>query len=286
MKDRVRVAVGQIEVVPLDSKKNALTMKQWVEKIFDEEPVELILFPELANTGYIKPVNTSFGREFRKCAEPIPGYTTSILSKLSEKYHVHIVAGLAELHPQIPGTLYNSSVLIGPTGEMVGVHHKVHIPEEEKHYFYAGNTLEVYRTDIGNIGMMICYDNLFSELSRILALKGMEILCSNYQWQKPTDGNIPYIPDRLRSISTYEAISNKINVMACQPVGSYWEHVFDGHSTIVGPFGEVLAYATEEGKEEILFAELANDRILEARSNPTVFRDRRPELYGMLSQPY
>lgn len=286
MKNRIKVAVGQIEIVPLDSKRNASTMKECVEKIFDENKVDLVLFPELANTGYIKPVNRDFGREFRKCAEPIPGYTTNMLGKLGEKYHVYIVAGLAEVHPQIPGTLYNSSVLIDPTGQIVGVYHKVHIPVEEKHYFYPGNTLEVYRVDIGNIGMMICYDNLFSELSRILALKGMEILCSNYQWSKPTEENIPHIPDRLRCISTYEALSNKTHVMACHPVGSYWDYVFDGHSTIVDSSGETLAYATEEGKDEILFAELSNDRLLEARSNPTVFRDRRPELYDMLSQPY
>ena len=62
--------------------------------------------------------------------------------------------------------------------------------------------------------------------------------------------------------------------------------IYDGHSTIVDCFGKTLAYAAEEGKNQVLFAELSNDRLLEARSSDTVFRDRRPELYGMLSQPY
>lgn len=289
MKDRLKVAVGQIDVVPLDPKRNASTMKQCLEKIFDENRVDLVLFPEMANTGYVKPLNIDFGREFRKCAEFIPGYTTKILGELSKRYSVYIVVGLVELHPQIPGTLYNSSVLIGPTGQIIGVHHKVHIPEEENHYFYPGNTLEVYRVDIGNIGMMICYDNFFGELTRILALKGMEILCSNWQWTKPkkeSEQNVPYIPDRLRSISTYQSVSNRIYVMACHPVGTYWEYVFDGHSTITDPHGLTLAYAEEEGKSEILFAELSNNRLLEARSKTPVFRDRRPELYGMLTQPW
>ncbi len=286
MKNRVKVAVGQVEIVPLDIKRNVLTMQECVEKIFDKNKVDLVVFPELANTGYIKPVDTNYGREFLKCAESIPGYTTNMLGKLCQKYHIYIVVGLAELHSQIPGTSYNSSVLIDPTGKLVGVYHKVHIPVEEKHYFYPGNSIEVYRVDIGNIGMMICYDNWFSEQARILALKGMEILCTNYQWSKPTDENYPHVSDRLRSISTYEAMSNRVYVVTCHPVGSYWQYVYDGHSTIVDCFGETLAYAEEEGKAQVLFAELSNDRLLEARSSDTVFRDRRPELYGMLSQPY
>ena len=294
MKDRLRVALGQIELVSLDPKTNLSTMKSCVEKIFATNTVDLILFPELVNTGYIQPPEWDFVSEFQKCAEAIPGYTTEALSKLSRKYHVYIIVGIAERHPRIPGTLYNSAVLIGPTGRIEGVHHKVHIPSEEKHYFYPGSTLEVYETDIGNIGMTICYDNFFDEQTTILALKGMEILCSNWQWPKPNGwtggrGKVPYIPDRLKSISTYQALSHRVYVMACHCIGSYRNYIFDGHSAIMGPFGETLAFSEGEGKDEILFAKFSNNRLLESRSEvgeASHYRDRRPELYGMLSQPW
>ena len=293
MKSKVKAAVGQVEIVSLDPKRNVARMKQCVEEVLDEKEVDLILFPELANTGYIIAGDLDFAREFRKCAEPVQGYTTDTMCELSKKYNVYIVVGIAESHPQIPGTLYNSSVLISPNG-IVGVHHKVHIPGDEKHFFYAGNTVEVYRVDIGNIGMTICYDWAFGELTRILALKGMEIMCTGYQWPKPGgwtggEGRLPYIPDRLRSIATYQALSNRIYVMTCNAVGGYLDYEFDGHNAIMSPIGETLAYAEEDGKEEVLFAEFSNDRFLEARSEvgeAVEFRDRRPELYGMLSQSW
>jgi len=287
MKDKVNASLVQMEVVSLEPKKNVSRIKEFVEHIFDKGGADLILFPELANTGYVRQLDQDFGREFLKCAEPIPGYTTNVICKLAKKYRTHIVVGLAEIHPRIAGSVYNSAVLIGPRGNLVGIHHKLHIPDEEKHYFYQGSTLEVYRTEIGNIGMAICWDNLFPELPRILALKGMEILCSSYSWGKPTSPHkrVTYIPTRFQCFCMMHAISNRIYAMACNPVGKYNGHDFDGHSAIAGPDGGIIAYADKEGEEEILFAEFTNDHLLEMRAVSPVFRDRRPELYGLLSEP-
>lgn len=288
MRDKVRGSLVQMEVASLEPKKNASRMKEFIENIFDNGGADLILFPELANTGYVQLLDQDFGREFLKCAEPIPGYTTDILAKLAKKHQTHIVVGLAELHPRIPGTVYNSLVLIGPQKELLGIHHKLHIPDEEKHYFYPGSTLEVYQTEIGNIGMTVCWDNLFPELPRILALKGMEILCSGYSWGKPTSVHkrVTYIPTRFRCFSMMHAISNRVYAMACNPVGKYDGHDFDGHSAIAGPDGKILAYAEKEGEEEVLFVEFSNDHLLEMRAISPIFRDRRPELYGLLSEPF
>ena len=88
MKSKVKAAVGQVEIVSLDPKRNVARMKQCVEEVLDEKEVDLILFPELANTGYIIAGDLDFAREFRKCAEPVQGYTTDTMCELSKKYKI------------------------------------------------------------------------------------------------------------------------------------------------------------------------------------------------------
>ena len=109
-------------------------------------------------------------------ADKIPGEFTEALGEIARKYDVYIISGMTEAHPQIPATLYNSAVLIDPKGEVAGGHRKVHIPGYEKHYFIPANTTDVFHTEIGTIGIGICYDNQFAELTRTYALKGAEIL--------------------------------------------------------------------------------------------------------------
>ena len=123
-----------------------------------EKGSELVVFPELSNSCYFTPVvigqlpsydsKTSaaeFAVNYVKASEPVPGPTTEILGEVTRKYGVYIVVGISQLHPVITGTLYNSAVLIGPSG-VIGIHHKMHIPLNERYYFYPGNTADVYRT--------------------------------------------------------------------------------------------------------------------------------------------
>jgi predicted amidohydrolase len=250
-------------------------MKNSIAKAKNEENADLIVFPELSNTGYIKERDKKFGRQFIKYAEKIPGPSTEELGKQAKKYGAYLVVGLAEQHPEIPGMLYNAAVLINPKGELVGVHHKMHIPGEEKHYFMPGSTCDTYNTDIGNIGMSICYDGQFPEFTRSLALKGAEILCMI--WNMPSFSNPPEL---LEHITATRAAENRMFAVSCNCVGVQGKIDFFGHSVISDPVGNFLA--TAGTKETIITATLKEEVLLEERIQQPVFRDRRPDMYSYL----
>ena len=275
MKDRILVSAVQMRTKWLDLKENINYIKSSIAKAKNENNADLIVFPELSNTGYIKERDKKFGRQFIKYAEKIPGPSTEELGKQAKKYRVYLVVGLAEQHPEIPGMLYNAAVLINPKGELVGVHHKMHIPGEEKHYFMPGSTCDTYKTDIGNIGMSICYDGQFPEFTRSLALKGAEILCMI--WNMPSFSNPPEL---LEHITATRAAENRMFAVSCNCIGVQGKIDFFGHSVISDPVGNFLA--TAGTKETIISATLKEEVLLEERIQQPVFRDRRPDMYSYL----
>ena len=275
MKEKVEVAAVQMNIAWLNPEKNLEKMLKFMEKVNSEKKVDLIVFPELANTGYVKGIiDKEFGRDYIKKAEKIPGPFTEALCTAAKKYGIYLVSGFCELHPDIPASLYNSAILISPEGEIVGVYHKLHIPMEENHYFYPGSRIDVYRTEMGNVGMIVCYDYLFPEVSRILSLKGAEIICAVLNGPKRP----PY--DRYVHIASTRAHENRNYFIICNRVGK--EDVeFGGRTTIAGPDGQIVKQSNGE-EEEIVYATLYNDKILEERAFISIFVNRRPELYDTI----
>ncbi len=108
--------------------------------------------------------------------EPIPeGPMSRALSRAADEHDIIVCAGIYELDGDIA---YNSSVLFGRDGELIGVYRKVHLPSPEVDWgFTPGDTYPVFETDIGRVGMQVCYDNCFYEGARALALGGAEIIC-------------------------------------------------------------------------------------------------------------
>lgn len=275
MKNQVIASAVQMSTKWLDVEGNVRYIKDVIEKIKSEEKTDLIVFPELSNTGYIKERDKVFGRKLVKIVDKIPGQVTDNLGKQAKKYGVYLVIGLAESHPEIPGSLYNSAVLIDPKGEIVGVQRKIHIPGEEKHYFMGGTNCETYKTDIGNIAMSICYDCQFPEYIRTLALKGAEILCMC--WSMPSWSNPPEL---MQHIAAARAAENRMYVVSANRVGIEENSDFVGHSVISDPLGNFLTTAGYE--ETVITATLKEEVLLEERMQQPVFRDRRPELYSYL----
>ncbi|MBI2909635.1 MAG: carbon-nitrogen hydrolase family protein [Chloroflexi bacterium] len=281
MKEEVKVAAVQMEVKWLDLEANIARVQELTEKVVAEGPVDLIVFPETANSGLPTKRDKYYGQKLAEIAERIPGPFTKTLATLAKKHSTYIVAGLTEAHPTIPFTFYNSAALIGPEGNVMGVYHKAHIPSEEKHYFYPGSTVEVFPTELGNVAIQICADFSFPEYSRVFALKGAEIQVVTYSRGK-RDSDL----DLYHHVVACRAYENQNFVVSCNRVGVHAETaVGEGRSCIAAPNGVILARSDTEN-EEILRATLKRDVLVSARTNQSRFRDRRPDLYGIVTEGF
>jgi N-carbamoylputrescine amidase len=202
----------------------------------------------------------------------------------------------AELQVYIPTSFfeaeghhhYNSLAMIGDKGDVQGVYRKSHIPDgpgySEKFYFRPGNTgFRVFPTPFGTLGPAVCWDQWYPETARALTLEGAEILLF------PTAiGTEPHDPDldtsRLwRRAMIGHAVSNVVPVVAANRIGTEGGQRFYGHSFICDERGDILA---EYGDKEtgVLTATLDLEQARKHRAAFGFFRDRRPDLYGRLTQ--
>ncbi|MDH7500009.1 MAG: nitrilase-related carbon-nitrogen hydrolase [candidate division NC10 bacterium] len=211
-------------------------------------------------------------------AEPIPGETTERVGELAKRYGAVIICPLFER--QTPGSYYNAAAVIGPDGQLLGRYRKNHIPQmpnyEEKFYFRPGDSgFPVFRAGLATLGVQICWDNFFPEGSRILALKGAEIIFA------PTATSAPAAIPKWERVMAANAISNGVFLFRINRVGQEGNLHFYGRSFCLDPFGEFLVEPSGGGDGAIL-AEIHLEMIREARESWAFFRDRRPEIYGEL----
>jgi predicted amidohydrolase len=269
--NKLRIAAAQTHPILMNVKDNLHKIEQFMEEAVEEKNAELIVFPECALTGYI----FSSVKEVRKVAESIPGPSTEKLESICKRLNCWLVVGLIEKSLQ---GYYNTAVLITPKG-IEYKYRKTHLPYQGLDRFInkGDNLIQPVNTDIGKLGLAICYDIFFPETARILALIGAELLIVPTNWAKGVEFYIDYL------IQT-RAIENHINIIAVNRVGEEEGFKFYGKSIIVDCFGKVLVKGSE--KEEILTAEVnlneaRNKRIVRISGAWEVncFRDRRPELY-------
>jgi len=183
---------------------------------------------------------------------------------------------------------YNSLAMIGPDGGLMGVYRKSHIPDgpgyEEKFYFRPGNTgFKVWPGPSATLGVGVCWDQWYPETARAMMLMGADIL-----FYPTAIGSEPHDADldtsRLwRRAMVGHAVSNVVPVVAANRIGTEHGQHFYGHSFITDERGDLIA---EFGAEDtgVLVATLDLDRIKRHRAAFGFFRDRRPELYGRLTQ--
>ena len=267
----VRVATIQM-AMKVGDKKGNLKKGLAMVKAAAQKGAKMILLPELFTTEYF-----AWWRDTKyfDYAEPIPGPTTARVGELARRLSVYVVAPFYE--KEGPGMYYNSAVLIGPKGEIIGRQRKMHIPAVkslEKLYFQpAEPNFPVFPTKYGRVGICICYDRLFPEVCRALALNGAEIIF------------VPIAGTIFPKVSTLDtrALENVLFVVAANKVGEEDGHRYTGGAMIVNPEGKIIAQGGTE--EEIVMADIDLEDVEKARKAFPYFRDRRPELYGRLLQP-
>ncbi|MGD2058413.1 MAG: carbon-nitrogen hydrolase family protein, partial [Anaerolineales bacterium] len=223
---------------------------EWLKKAVSEHEAELVVFPETVTTGYETGLTAE---ELWDLVDEVPGSITADIQSAAADLGVHVVWPSYRRGPE-RGEVYNSSNLIGPKGEIIGTYDKTHpAPWERRHHggwACVGTKAEVYETELGTIGMIICYDGDFPELSRILAVKGAEIIIRASALQRSYD--IWYITNSARAYDNHVYVV-ATNLVGPDAVGNYGF----GHSMIVNPIAWRLAQA--RGTEEIVSAKLDPD---------------------------
>jgi predicted amidohydrolase len=273
----MQVAVAQIEPKLGEVERNLESCLARMEEA-TAAGAELLVLPECAIPGYM----FESADEAMPFAEEIPGPSTEVLESECARLGLHVVCGLLE-RSFVEGhgdALRNAAVLVGPDG-LVGTYRKTHLPFLGVDRFVVpGDELSVFETTLGRIGVEICYDLRFPEVTRTLALRGADIVAH------PT--NFP-VAARIQTelITVARAAENRVYLLTANRVGKERRGEFCGWSQIVDPFGKRLAEAN--GTEEILL--VADVDVAKARDKDYVipgeyelylFGHRRPELYGAL----
>lgn len=246
----------------------AQTNPQWAEPLANlasleklcrvavEAEVDLLALPELALTGY------NIFEQIDDLAEPIDGPIVTKVAQLANQYGLHILFGLAERRAE--GQLVNAAVLIDDNGQRLATYDKRHLWDREHDFFIAGERSCVVDTRFGKIGLMICYDNEFPEVSRVLAQSGAQIILS------PTANMLPNAARQALQIRA-RAMDNQCFVACINRSGIEGELHYCGHSLVAGPDGEILGSLGLEAGTVIVDIDLA--RIDESRTHQNYLKD-------------
>ena len=239
---------------------------------------QLVVLPEMFHSEYF-PQYRDY--KYMDYAEPDTGYTTSQMRSLAASLRIWIVSTIFEM--ERPGLYYDTAMLISPEGAIAGKYRKVHpaaFLSLEKIYFRGGSSFPVFRLPLAGlehwtIGFSICYDNLFPESCRCLAVNGAELIIAPYA--TPVD-------DPWENFLTTRALENGVFLAACNHVGQEGNWRMSGKSMVITPRGKIAIQAGGT-EEEILTLDICRDDVIAARRSLPLFRDRRPELYSAIATP-
>ena len=225
---------------------------------------DVIVLPETWSVGF-------FPREgLISLADPDGEQVKKRFGALASELNVNLIAGSAATLRD--GNVYNTAYVFNRTGECVAAYDKTHLfsPMGEHEFFTPGGKICTFSLDGVSCGLILCYDIRFPELTRTLALRGIEILFVPAQW--------PSVRlEHWRTLTRARALENQIFLACCNGCGTAGETVYGGNSAIYDPWGVVLA--TAGSGETVIRAECDLGIIDGIRRSMHVFADRRPELY-------
>ena len=272
MKDKIKLALAQISSKREDKEANLQKIEKLTYKA-KEQGADLAIFPELCLSGYV------VRDQFYELAETIPGPIVEKVEALAKETGMHIIFGMPELSEKTHATVFNTAVFIGPKG-LIGKYRKMYLPThsifEEKRYFRPGYQTAAFQTDVGNIGLCICYDIFFPEVLRLIRLKGAQLIVC-----------ISASPAVRRSyfetLTCARALENTaylayVNLAGVQDGLQFW-----GGSRLVSPNGDVLAKAKYD-EEDFVQCEVDYSDLRTAETFIPTLRDLRPELFDKLKE--
>ena len=230
------ITIAAVQMYPRlnEVEANLIRMADLVKQICHEQPTDLIVFPELATTGY------ECGVRFTDLAERIPGHCINCHRGAGPEFSTHVVFGMA-VKERVESIVYNTAVVVGPDGELLGDYRKVHPKGEERLAFRPGYRYTVVETDFGLVGLMLGWDLAFPEVARSLALDGAEVICLSANWET---SNL----DEWKIYNLSRACENAVFLAAANRIGEEYTYSFGGQSMVVGPRGQVQPRLTRPSR--------------------------------------
>jgi len=246
-----------------------------IRKLISRKRFDLLVLPELANSGYL----FSNKSELKELSEEIPGGKfCSALKEICIKNKGHIVSGICE---RSGNKFYNSSILVYPDGKII-TYRKLHLFNTEKKWFAKGNLplkineIRLQNSERVKTGMMICFDWIFPETARTLALQGAQVICH------PSNLVMQYCQ---RAMFT-RALENHVFTITANRTGkdvkSDGEISFTGQSVILSPRGNYL-FKGSKSRDECVILDIDPSEALNKNINPqnNLYSDRRKEFYKL-----
>jgi predicted amidohydrolase len=273
----VRLSVVQMNS-STDRDANVDKACRYIDAAVERDGADLVVLPEFFNNFYFAQYRDYAHIDL---AERDDGHTMTEVRERARRHGVHVLATIFE--EDAAGVYYDTAIMVDPDGEIAGKYRKVQpaaVQSLEKLFFRYGSHWPVFRVGDWNVGAIVCYDTLFPESARCVALNGAELVL------------VPFAaPQQLlwRDIMRTRALENGVYFAPCNKVGREgfgadddWR--FGGQSMIVDPLGEVLAELDDQD-EGVITQTLDRERVFQARRRYPMFRDRRPDLYGPICAP-
>ncbi|MFP3985130.1 MAG: carbon-nitrogen hydrolase family protein [Candidatus Bathyarchaeia archaeon] len=270
MKEEFKAALAQFPCKIGNKSHNIKKMAKFAHQA-KKQKADIIIFPEMSLIGYTV-------RDLAyELAEEIPGPSTEKILKIAKTENLYLVYGMAEKSEKGKAILYNTAILVGPEG-YVGKYRKTHLPThsvfEEKRYFRPGYQTSVFKTNLGKIGLIICYDIFFPEITRVLRLQGAKIIiCISAS---------PAVRKKFfETLTIARAIENTCFLAYVNLVGIENGLQFWGGSRLIGPSGSIITQLKYD-KEDISFGTINYEDLRSVEAFVPTLRDLRPELYVLL----
>lgn len=283
--EKFKIALAQIESEPGNQKANLQKMQSYIKRA-SKEGCHLVVFPEMCLPGYMVMDGKDFHNFFALATDFKDDATRELLDQ-AEHDRINIIYGASTKSPEITGIYYNSAILITPERQ-IKTYHKSHAPTGNKGgvifyeglYYKPGSRFPVYEIKQARLGMQVCYDMFFPEVSRILAIKGAEVLV-----------NISAAPvaskNAFETMFGARALENVCFLVYVNVVGPQGGLNFFGGSRVMSPLGTQMLLLSYD-REDFGVAELDPELIVGLRRSLFHLRDRarRPEIYREICEDF
>ena len=271
--EKIKIAAIQMSTVA-DKMENVRTVKTYLEKIKDENP-DFVILPEM----FCCPYQTE---NFPIYAEKEGGPVWQQLSGYAKQYGIYLIGGSMP-EKDAEGNVYNTSYIFDREGKQIGTHRKVHLFDidvkggqtfKESDTLTAGDSDTVFDTEFGKIGVMLCFDIRFPELSRMMVNDGAKVIFV------PAAFNMTTGPAHWELSFRTRALDNQIYMVGCAPARDVSAgYISWGHSIVTDPWGRVTGMLDEN--EGILLAELDMDYEEQVREELPLLKSRRKDIYQL-----